>query len=140
MITLYFDIGTVADMVAICEETKRLGVYGEIRYRGGPPEEIYITKFFWWYFYGVPKGQDFARALTLELNKTAHRTENRHKQNTGLSRPRYLLYHCGVRSSDNRLFIVAGVSAKTRLSAAPRPRRSILSGGRRLFHGQALTR
>lgn len=68
MITLYFDIGTVADMVAICEETKRLGVYGEIRYRGGPPEEIYITKFFWWYFYGVPKGQDFARALTLELN------------------------------------------------------------------------
>lgn len=63
----FFDIGRTSDVLAVLEETKRLGVYGEIRYRGGPPDEIYLTHFFWWYFPG-PKGQDFSRAFTKELN------------------------------------------------------------------------
>lgn len=28
---------------------KTLAVWGSIRYRGGPPDEVYETKFFWWY-------------------------------------------------------------------------------------------
>jgi hypothetical protein len=65
---LYLDIGKASDVLAVIEERRRLGVYGEIRYRGGPPDEVYLTHFFWWYFPGTPKGQDFSRALTPELN------------------------------------------------------------------------
>jgi len=62
------DLGRPSDVLAILEETRWLGVYGEIRYRGGPPDEVYLTHFFWWYFPRTPKEQNFSRALTPELN------------------------------------------------------------------------
>jgi hypothetical protein len=62
------DLGRPRDILAVVEWKRRLGVYGEVRYRGGPPDQIYVTHFFWWYFPSSPKGQDFARASDPELN------------------------------------------------------------------------
>lgn len=68
LITQYFDIPS-DDLRPVLNEEKRLGVYGEVRYRGGPPRKIYVTRFFWWHFPGSPKEEQFARANRETLNK-----------------------------------------------------------------------
>jgi hypothetical protein len=34
---------------AVNDGEKTMGLYGRIRYRGGPPDIVYETYFFWWY-------------------------------------------------------------------------------------------
>jgi hypothetical protein len=46
------------------EKRKTLATHGRIRYRGAP-EQVYITRFFWWHFTG---NQGNERAKTPELN------------------------------------------------------------------------
>jgi hypothetical protein len=49
---------------AMDEDTKRLAFHGRIRYRGASPEKIYITRFFWWFYFGRNPAEDIcARSL-----------------------------------------------------------------------------
>jgi len=53
------------------EVGSRVAVYGRISYRGGAPDEIYLTHFFWWWFEPFSEGQKdgfFMRGPS-ELNK-----------------------------------------------------------------------
>lgn len=38
------------DLAAERPTDGRVAIYGRISYRGGPPNEVYLTHFFWWYF------------------------------------------------------------------------------------------
>jgi hypothetical protein len=80
----YFDLGPLARKVF--DEEKRLGVYREIRYRGGPPDEIYSTRFFWWYFVGAQPAEAFARAFTKELNARVLSQRRRRTATVGMRR------------------------------------------------------
>ena len=53
----------------IQKHKKRIGINGQIRYRGAAPEQVYWTRFFWWCFIN-DRGEPLAirRALRPDLN------------------------------------------------------------------------
>jgi hypothetical protein len=56
-----------SDLADIVEDRKRIGIYGQIHYRGAS-QRLCEPKCFWWYLQEPNEAPRFIRAYTKELN------------------------------------------------------------------------